>query len=411
MSVPQAAVETRSALPASTRVAAVGGPPTFRPTIARALGAAPERIDWLADVAAAEAETRNEQGSYAMLVLSPLIDESDAAELARVLTRRAPGTAVVVVRDQPPDGALPRLVRAGVRDVVDLSRGAGELEEALRRALDWSDRVRSIGAQGDHEPQGHIVSVFSTKGGTGKTFLATNLAAAIAARTGSQTAIIDLDLDFGDVFAYYGKDPRRSLQEATSEVVRGAHLDDLVGFGTELAEHLTGFGSPPDPSAEEISAEAMSELFRAMRSTFPFTVVDATCDYSDHVLAALDQSDEVCLITALDVISVRHLSMGMHTLESLGVPRERMRVVLNRADSKVELTPGDIERALGIEVYARIPSSLAVPRSINRAQLLWFDDPRSSVAKSIGDLADRVVAEVSERPAAGLRRTRRGRAR
>jgi pilus assembly protein CpaE len=129
-------------------------------------------------------------------------------------------------------------------------------------------------------------------------------------------------------------------------------------------------------------------------------VVDATCDYSDHVLASLDLSDVVCLVSGLDAIGVRHLSIAMQTLQRLGIPRERLRVVLNRSDSKVDLTPEDIERLLGLHVDARIPSSALVPRSVNRARLLWTDERRSDVAKGIEALADLLRAELAPEPVA-----------
>jgi pilus assembly protein CpaE len=124
-------------------------------------------------------------------------------------------------------------------------------------------------------------------------------------------------------------------------------------------------------------------------------VIDATAEYSDHVLAAFDLADAICLISGLDAIGVRHMLMGLQTLERLGVPRSRLRVVLNRADSKVDLTPADVERLLSLRVDARIPSSSLVPRSINRGRLLWRDERGSAVARSIGEFADRLRSELA----------------
>jgi pilus assembly protein CpaE len=135
-------------------------------------------------------------------------------------------------------------------------------------------------------------------------------------------------------------------------------------------------------------------------------VIDATCEYSDHVLSALDLSDAICLVSGLDAIGVRHLSMAMQTLENLGVRRDRLRYVVNRADRKVSLEVQDVERLLGIQVDGRISSSPLVPRSINRAKLLWFDERRSDVAREIDALANRLMATLA--PAAGeVRRSRR----
>ena len=149
----------------SSHVIAVGGPPTFRPQIARALRTDPELIDWVQTASAAEAAAEQSTTAYQLLVLSPLVDEAEAAALARALAKRSPTTAVVVVRDRPLDGAMPRLVRAGVRDVVDLSTGPEELQDALSHALAWSESVRQVGGQNGngHAARGRVVSVFSRR--------------------------------------------------------------------------------------------------------------------------------------------------------------------------------------------------------------------------------------------------------
>lgn len=381
-------------------VIAVGTHQTFRATLARALEAKPEDIGWAQSVTAAEEILGAAGEAVDLFVLSSEVKEPDAIGLAEFVTRSSPTTAVVVVRDFLPNGSLPALIRAGVRDVVDLSKGNEDLRDALKRALEWCAGVRSASGNGgpsSRERRGHVISIFSTKGGTGKTFLACNLSAAITARTNERTALLDLDLNLGDVFAYFGADPSRPLRDLVA-LEDGPDRVAVPEMGTPLLGGVIGFGSPPDPGAKPIGSEAMGKVLRALRSSFAYTIVDATSDYSDHVLAAFDLSDVICLVTGLDVIGVRHMSLGMQTLENLGVPRDRLRVVLNRADSKVDLSPGDIERVLGIRVYAAIPSSVLVPRSINRSSLLWLHEPRSSVAKSITAFADRILAQTRTTP-------------
>ena len=388
----------------SAHVFAVGGPPTFRPQVARALGTAAEAVDWALTVTAAESAVIDSREPFDLIVLSPVIKDADVIGMSQFVARRSPTTAVVVVREHATDGSLPLLVRAGVRDVVDLSRGGQDLHEALQRALEWATSLRSNnghGARERDERRGRIISIFSTKGGTGKTFLACNLSAAIAARSGRPTALLDLDLELGDVFAYFGREPMRPLKDLVA-VGEGADGQGVPELGTPLGNNLTGFGSPPDPTAKPVVGEAMGEVLRALRESFAYTVVDATSDYSDHVIAAFDLSDAVCLVTTLDVIGARHLSLGMQTLDNLGVARERLRIVLNRANSKVDLRREDIERALGVQVDARIPSSVLVPRSINRARLVWREEPRSAVSKSITAFADSLLSQLSAPSAPAL---------
>jgi pilus assembly protein CpaE len=373
------------------RVVAIGGDASFRPQVARALLASPDSVAWAATLPDAAILASKAQ-SLDLVVLGPTIGDDQAARVAERLAKEAPATAVVLVREEPANGSFPRLVRSGVRDVVDLEAGPTELEDALRRALQWSAGVRASHSPGAVS-RGRLVSVFSTKGGTGKTFLACNLAVAAAARLQRRVALVDSDHDLGDVFSYFNAEPRRSLHELVA-LDEGADPEAVMQLGTPLDGNVMAYGSPPDPRAEPIHARAMEKVLRGVQEAFPLVIVDASAEYSDHVLSVFDMSDVICLITSLDVIGVRHMSLAMQTLENLGVPRERFRVVLNRADSKVELGSREIEKILEIKVDAFIPSSSLVPRSINRGRLLMLEEPRSAVARSIAGFAEKIVSDL-----------------
>jgi pilus assembly protein CpaE len=388
------------------RIVAVGGGPSFPVDVARAMGGSADAIPWLPSPSSAQRAMTDGQQGFDVVVLAPSVNDDEAIALAEFAAKESPTTAVLLVRDVPVDGSFPRLVRGGVRDVVDLTRGKSEFRDAMHRAVEWAAGMRGTASFNRSAGRaGVIVSIFSTKGGTGKTFLACNLAAALAEKSRSTVGLLDLDHDLGDVFAYFGGEPSRTLQELLDQ--DGAtDAQAIAQLGTPLAKGITGFGSRPDPRAEPIPGAAMARFLGKLRVAFPFSVIDATCEYSDHVLSALDLSDAICLVSGLDAIGVRHLSMAMQTLENLGVRRDRLRYVVNRADRKVSLEVQDVERLLGIQVDGRISSSPLVPRSINRAKLLWFDERRSDVAREIDALANRLMATLA--PAAGeVRRSRR----
>ena len=392
------------------RVVAVGGLPSFPPEVARALGASPDAVSWLPSISSAQRAMAEGEQAFDIVVLAPSVGDDEAIALAEFSARESAATAVLLVRDVPVDGSFPRLVRGGVRDVVDLTKGRNEFREALRRAVEWNSGMRgTASANGSRGRTGVVVAVFSTKGGTGKTFLACNLAAALAERSGSQVGLLDLDHDLGDVFAYFDAEPSRTLQELLT-LDDGADAEAVAQLGTPLAKGITGFGSRPDPRAEPIPGAAIARMLSKLKDAFPFSVVDATSEYSDHVLAALDLSDAICLVTGLDAIGVRHMSIAMQTLQNLGVGRDRLHFVVNRADSKVDLTIPDIERLLEIRVDSRIPSSPLVPRSINKGKLLWFDKRRSDVSKGVEAFADRLMTKLTPEavvPTNGAHRRRR----
>jgi pilus assembly protein CpaE len=373
-------------------VVAVGTPQSFRQQIARALELEADEVGWVQSATAAEEMLINAYAPVDVLVLSPEVKEPDALGLAEFVGRTAPGTAIVLVRDHTWNGLLPAAMRAGIRDVVDMTQGTDELREAVERAVSWAANLRSAttGArvEGVRVRRGHIISVFSSKGGSGKTFLTTNLAVAIATVSGEDVAVVDLDVDMGDVFTYFGREPSASITDMMA-LGEGADSAQIRSIGVEVAPNTWSFGAPPDPAAEAPAGEAVGKFLRAIRSEFDYVVVDASVDYSDSALVCFDLSDMICLVTGLDVVGVKHLSKALDTLLTIGLPRERFRVVLNRADSKVGLDAADVERVMKIQVDAMIPSSRLVPTSLNKGRPVVLDEPSSEVSQSIRELAVR----------------------
>ncbi len=379
-------------------VLAVGTPQTFRTTVARALEVEADDVGWVQSVTAAE-EILVEAGQQPVdvLVLSPEVKEPDALGLAEFVGRSAPMTAIVLVRERAGNGLLPAAMRAGIRDVVDLTHGSEEIRDAVERAIVWAENLRGMRGDMLSKPaqRGVVISVFSSKGGTGKTFLTTNLATAIAELSGKDTAVVDLDVDMGDVYSYFGSEPNKQVSDLIA-LGEGADRDTVMGNAARFGEHLYGFGAVPDPAMQPPAGEAVGKYLRVLRQNFGYVVVDASADYTDLALACFDLSDAICLVTGLDVVGVKHLSKALETLLTIGLPRERFRIVLNRADSKVGLDAGDVERVMKIEVDTMIPSSRLVPTSLNKGRPVYLEEPNSEVSVSIRRLAERFTGDLAE---------------
>ncbi len=149
--------------------------------------------------------------------------------------------------------------------------------------------------------------------------------------------MVDLDFDMGDVFTYFGTEPDTGIPDL---MALGEGCDARAGPGSWVSRWATICGPsvlPIDPAAEAPAGESIGKFLRAIRNDFPHVVVDASVDYSDSALVCFDLSDIICLVTGLDVVGVKHLGKALDTLLTIGLPRERFRVVLNRADSKVGL--------------------------------------------------------------------------
>jgi pilus assembly protein CpaE len=349
------------------------------------------------------------------VVLGPSIDRGAAYRLAETMRVSRPTLGIILVRRRIDTSVLTEALRSGVREVVD-ARDLSGLNAAVRRWQAVADAIREQGAGSTIDvrgPRGRIVTVFSAKGGCGKTTLATNLAAALADRGRREVCLVDLDLAFGDVAIALQLFPAHTIAEA---VPLGDSLD-FTAVQSLLTPHspgLTTLVAPVEPgSAESIPASLVSRILDLLRAHFDYVVVDTPPAFDDQVLAAFDLSDVVGLIATLDIPALKNLKLTLETMELLNYPRDRWRVVLNRADSKVGLAIGEVEKTLRAAISVQIPSSRDVPAAINRGVPIVLDEPRHPVSLAIKEFAEQHVLQLNhdrvERPVPpDLRNDRRG---
>lgn len=334
--------------------------------------------------------------SESVVVIAPSVDVQAALDLAADLRVHRPHVGVILIRQRVDAQLLSAALRGGVRDVVS-DRDLSAVSDAVRRAKEVASQIREgAGSDGTLEsPRGHVVTVFASKGGCGKTTLSTNLAAALADHGRRQVCILDLDLAFGDVAIALQLFPAHTISDA----VLLQDTLDASGVRSLLTEHSQGLSAlcaPTEPGlAESIPASLVTDLISLLRTMFDFVVIDSPPAFTDHVLAAFDQSDVIALLATLDIPAVKNLKLSLETLELLNYPRDRWRVVLNRADSKVGLAVAEVEKTLRTSIAAQIPSSRAVPASVNRGVPIVLDEPNHPVSMAIRRLGEDHVLPLS----------------
>jgi len=345
------------------------------------------------------------------VVVGPSVDLSMALSLAEAMRVKRPSLGVILVRRRVDTSVLADALRAGVREVVE-ERDLAGLNAAVRRTRELARALReqAPGAGGGEGARATLITVFSAKGGTGKTTLATNLGAALADNGRREVCIVDLDLAFGDVAIAMQLFPAHTIADAVplGETLDGPAVSALL---TQHSPGLSTLVAPVEPgTAESIPASLVSKTLELLRAQFDYVVVDTAPAFDDHVLAAFDQSDVVALLATLDIPALKNLKLTLETLDLLNYPRERWRVVLNRADSRVGLSINEVEKSLKFPISVQIPSSRDVPASINRGVPIVLDDPKHAVSQAIRQFADRhvVPATVSDGADPDARGDRRG---
>jgi pilus assembly protein CpaE len=299
-------------------------------------------------------------------------------------------------------------LRSGIREVVPAGDPAA-LSAACRRSRDVSQQLAAAATvAGDAEParDGRIVTVFAAKGGCGKTTLAINLGVALARDTGHRVCIVDLDLSFGDVAISVQLDPARTIVDA---LPMAGHLD-TAGAASLLTRYAPGLEmllAPVTPGdAEKVPPTLVGELLTVLRGIFDYVVVDTPAQFSEHVLTAMDASAHHVLLTTPDVPALKNLRVTLDMLDLLSYPRDIRSVVVNRADSKVGLSLDDVQRVVRCPIAAHVPSSRAVPISINNGTPITISTPGHPVSQAILRFAHQrlAVAAAHASPEPAIRR-------
>jgi pilus assembly protein CpaE len=291
---------------------------------------------------------------------------------------------VLIVASSGSAGLLEQALDADVSDVLLLPQLVENVVFAIRKATHTTRRHTETGSGGRH---GKIVTVFSPKGGTGKTVIATNLAAACAKFEGRKTLLLDLDLQFGDAAIMLGVEPEKTIYDL---VVAPGELDSekLAGYITKHACGLSVLPAPLRPEDAELVTEAkLGRLLEVARESFDVIVVDTSPFFHGPMLATLDRTDELLLLCSLDVPTLKNLRLALQTLDLLSFPKSRVRIVLNRSNSKVGMKPNEVEGALGMKVRFEVPSDRAVPLAVNRGNPVVLAEESADVSRAIKSMA------------------------
>jgi pilus assembly protein CpaE len=345
-----------------------------------------------------------EDPAETLVVIGPRTTVDEALAFAARLRADRPAAGVVLVRGEVDVSVLSRALQSGVREVVT----AGD-DRALAQACDRSRQVSAqlgagVAAPGPQPVQnGEIITVFAPKGGVGKTTMSTNLAVVLA-EEGHQVCLVDLDLTSGDIAITMQLDPVRTIVDA---VPMAGHLD-VTGAASLLTRHRPGLYTllaPVAPGdAEKVSAALVTELLGVLRTMFRYVVVDTPAHLSEHVLTAMDVSARHVLLATPDVPALKNLRVTLDMLDLLSYPRDARTIVLNRSDSNVGLSADDVERVLRAPIGAHIPSSRAVPLSINNGTPIALANRDHPVSRAIARFADQYLLEAPSPALSGAAR-------
>lgn len=332
----------------------------------------------------ADAKTLADQHRPVVMCLGPNLNAKAVGEMLAEEAGQAVKNGFVLFG---PHQALAKILPAGlVAEIISAPMMPKELValiEGVGKRLARGDRLSTA--------RGKVVTVFSTKGGVGKSMISSNLATHMARAGGNKVALVDLDLQFGDIGVMLGVKPEMTIYDCLPV------SDELTGatIGKFLTAHRTGLKAmlaPLRPElADSIPATHIVNVLDALRESYDIIVADTPASFNDHVLSLLDETDLAVLVATMDIPSVKNIKLCLETLRSLQFSDEKIALVINRAEDDVGLKRQEIEEALGKTALLTIPTDRKIPLSINQGIPVVMAGRRSPAARSLIDLAENIL--------------------
>ena len=369
--------------------------------LAKAVAALPDEPDVQVYTKPAEVAAAFAEHPVAVLVVGP--SELTAAGMRRVakLHVEHPETVVVVagqVAELPPPLTL---VKAGAAEVIKLPAGPAAIRRALENALtQWEARQHEVYVEVAPEAVAEVVepiedeapepepeprepavtiTVASATGGCGKTFLASNLAYLLAAGTGKRVAMVDLDLQFGEVVSMLQLRPARTIVDVDP--------DEEGSLEACMTPHRGGFdvlAAPRDPiSADTVTPDKVAEVLLAVRHRYDYLIIDTPPSLNEVVLSSFDISEHLIVLATLDVPSVNNMRVFLSTLDRLKISHDGLHLVLNKAEKGVGFSGKDVEQVLGRPWDLVLPYDREVSRAVNLGLPVTESAPNTEVSRRL----------------------------
>jgi pilus assembly protein CpaE len=339
-----------------------------------------------------------------VILMDVNMPDMDGITATTNIKRLVPFSQVVILTVQDDVDYIRRAMMAGARDFLSKPPTIDELVAAVQRAGEFAfqERQKSTSidealASGLLASKGKIITIYSPKGGAGSTMFASNLAAAFY-NDETAVALIDGDLQFGDVSVFYNAQSRNSTLDLTRRV---NELDSEL-VEEVLYQHISGIRILPPPRPEEaeyVSSDQFSSVLEYLRDLFPYIIVDTSHDLTNTTLSALDVCDVIVLITTQDIPSIARTRRFLDFLRLIEVDKRKALLVINQYDKRIGVSSDKVSQALGIEVSAVLPveKETVIP-SINRGSPFMLQNEKVTrpIAKEILTAVEKIREKITQ---------------
>lgn len=322
--------------------------------------------------------------------------DGDGYDVAEEITLEHLDVSIIMIEDEIKEEIMHKALFSGAKDVVTRPIAPNRLMDSIYKGYELNrkraDLHRDIPQRAKRKSElGQVITVFSTKGGVGKTFVSINLAVTLSKETRKRVVVVDLDLDFGSASLALNIQPKFTISDVVNDI---KNIDpDLIE--SYLLMHDSGVRILPanlEPQMNEfINAEHIQIILRTLQNSYDYIIVDMPGRFYEPINPAFVFADKLLMITTPEVSTVRNIKASLLTLNELNYPKSKIKLLLNKADRRGEVKAGDIEKTLNQSLFSSIDADyLGVISSLNQGVPYVTKNSRSPIAKNFRLLAKKM---------------------
>ena len=307
--------------------------------------------------------------------------QKDKLDLITKISAQCHNCKIITISNKPTVDLVVQIMRTGAKDFVQAPLIKNDFVEAVNKTISLFEKPKKTTTC-------KVISVFSNKGGLGKTTIATNMALELAKMTGENVILLDMNFQMGDVTTFLNIKPSFNISYMLEHINKINETFLLSTLEKYKNSSLYILADPPYfKQAENITPKQISRLLNVLKESFSYIVIDAEASFEDKSISVLDNSDIVLLITIASQPVLKNTQRCLEFFDKLGYDKNKVRLVLNRYTQNDKFKIEDVVRILSKPIYRTIPNDYEGLMSALNEGMPASSKANSEVAESFKDLA------------------------
>ncbi|HKL42543.1 MAG TPA: response regulator [Clostridia bacterium] len=283
----------------------------------------------------------------------PVMDGLQATE---EISKNYPHVVVIIMSVQDDSDYLKKAMLSGAKEYIFKPFSTDDFVNTVLKTVEKDlERKSKISIVNKEKKSAEIISVFSAKGGTGKSVLAFNFALKLSKKEGNKVLLIDGDFLFGDVGVLVDEKPIKTIENLVDDMAFESYAI-MKEYITETSYNIDTLLAPKRPeNAEKITKTNIEEILKITKKEYDYIIIDLGTNYNNSTLTFLDLSDQIFMITLMDLMSIKNTKIGIDVMKSLDYDTDKLKLIVNQYNKKNNISATKLKKYLNYEVYFKVP--------------------------------------------------------